>query len=187
MGMKVRVGTLKLLIENAMLDPGELRKYISTPNNPAYAIRFVDNPGHVPDASRAGNHNTVINGVYAFIATTPVIEDIIAALEGNEEWDYSSGLFVYLEDILAGNFFFVLKNEAKKAQTVKDQERWKKIERWVTSYGSVETQQNYINKGWDAIIDPHDIIDRCGVAPQICFLTNEAFSIVEGPIEVEDT
>lgn len=151
-------------------DMSHLSTYVSDSHNPQYAIRFVESLGQTPDASRVGNHDVVPNGVYAFAFTQGVYD----LFNGDDE----SGYGVYLEDIGVGaSNSFIMKCTIKKP-LVLNSRSWQRLSDRVSTMGHVKVQEELVAQGYDAIIDPEDVIDEVDL-PQVCFLINDAFEVIE--------
>jgi hypothetical protein len=150
-------------------------QYVSDPFDPKYAIRFVENPSSLPNAERIGNHHQMPNGVYAFVFT----KDVYQMLIGNDD----KGMGIYFEDIaVTTKHGYILKCNFKNP-LVLNKKSWNTVKSMAAIKGHVETQQYLLGQKYDAIIDPYVLIEY--EIPQICFLTNDSFQVVEKLIDMK--
>jgi len=182
--MKLSIKVLRNLIRESIddqkddeyIDYSYLRKYISSLDLPLYCIRFVSSTENIPNVD--DNEVSVsFTGIFAFPATKEFIESLISINEGNFK---NHVLIQYMNKIIPNKestrYFFILKNISKNPLVLsKNKIDIKKLLKYDDSI-----TDKLINKGYDCVYDK--LGGTTNIAPEICFLTNDAFQIVEGPL-----
>lgn len=181
-----RVGNHRTVVNGVYCFPA-LKEYLSD----IVALSNTNEPRFDIDAYRDARFNFNVKrwretGKAYGGKNIPQIEDFVGA-HGSTETRTDLGM--YLEDIAVGmnGFVFVLKTTARNPLIVKTEEDVNRYvtsgevdeKGWATPFDTVARQKELIAAGYDAVYDVNSLIDDNVYMPQVVFLTNDAFQVVD--------